>query len=139
MIPEVDAFFTTYNPGQHPEKVECPVLLFHARDDSVVPVSESESFASTLKGLGKDVTLAIVPSGDHYDPMIRQGIPKAIAWFNGQDPSTVGADRPAPVPGDANSPAVNPPVGQNRNGSRMPPPPTRPGPRFRPGRPGGPQ
>ena len=90
-IPEVDAFFTTYNPKTNPGKVGCPVLLFHAHDDSVVPVSESESFAAALKGLGKDVTLAIVPAGDHYEPMIRQGIPKAIAWFNAQDPSTIGA------------------------------------------------
>jgi dienelactone hydrolase len=90
-IPEVDAFFTTYNPKTNAGKVGCPVLLFHARDDSVVPVSESESFAAALKGLGKDVTLAIVPTGDHYEPMIRQGIPKAIAWFGNQKPSTIGA------------------------------------------------
>ncbi len=90
-IPEVDAFFTTYNPKTNSGKVGCPVLLFHARDDSVVPVSESESFAAALKGLGKDVTLAIVPAGDHYEPMIRQGIPKAIAWFSDQRPSAIGA------------------------------------------------
>jgi predicted Zn finger-like uncharacterized protein len=90
-IPGLDAFFTTYNPKTNAGKVACPVLLFHARDDSVVPVSESESLAAALKGLGKDVTLAIVPAGDHYEPMIRQGIPKAIAWFNDQDRPTIGA------------------------------------------------
>ena len=74
-IPGVDAFFTTYNPKKHAGQVGYPVLLFHASDDPVVPAAESESFASTLKGLGKDVTLVTVPSGDHYSPDDQPGYP----------------------------------------------------------------
>ena len=33
------------------------------------------------KSAGKDVTVELVPSGGHYDPMIKQGIARAIAFF----------------------------------------------------------
>ena len=35
----------------------------------------------TLKTLGKSVTLVVVPSGGHNDSMIREGIPRGIAWL----------------------------------------------------------
>jgi dienelactone hydrolase len=141
LIPGVDAFFTTFNPKHHADKITCPILLFHARDDSVVPVAESESFASSLQALGKDVSLETVPSGNHYESMIRQGIPKAIAWFNGEDPATVASsvERPMrPAPRGSNAPAVDAGGAPNR---RLPrgPQMNRPGSRPRPGRARGPQ
>jgi dienelactone hydrolase len=74
-------FFTRYNPRLHEQDFACPVLLFHAQDDSNVPVSESTGLAQRLRQAGKDVTLELVPTGDHYDSMINQGIPKAIEWL----------------------------------------------------------
>ena len=62
-------------------KLACPLLLFHARDDSNVPVQESIDCADRLKALGKPVTLEVVPTGDHYRGMLAQGIPRAIAWL----------------------------------------------------------
>jgi dienelactone hydrolase len=134
-LPGVNEFFTTYNPKQHPDKVDCPLFLFHARDDSVVPVAETETFASTLKGLGKDVTVEIVPSGGHYNPMIGQGIPMAIAWFNGQDPSSVSVSTSAPTP-RRQPRSTFAPGGPIRRGPGMIPQPGRPGGRLRPMRPG---
>jgi len=84
-IPQLDAFFTTYNPKTNEASLECPVFLFHARDDSNVPVGESEEFAADLKRLGKPITLVTVPTGDHYDAMIRQGIPRAVEWLKALD------------------------------------------------------
>lgn len=84
-IPQLDTFFTTYNPKVNEARIDCPVFLFHARDDSVVPVQESEEFAGDLKRMGKPVTLVTVPSGEHYNAMIREGIPRAIAWLKEQD------------------------------------------------------
>ncbi|HZL90528.1 MAG TPA: prolyl oligopeptidase, partial [Pirellulaceae bacterium] len=55
--------------------------LFHADDDSNVPSSESRNFAARLTALGKDVTHKTVPSGDHYDSMIEEGIPAGIEWI----------------------------------------------------------
>lgn len=139
-IPEVDAFCTTYNPKPNAQKIGCPVFLFVARDDPVTPAAEIESFASTLQGLGKEASLVVVPSGGHHTPMIRQGIPRAIAFFNGQDPPAAAAPRVAPAPSGTNtgspSPSANPTGGPDRKGPRIP---FRPRPRIGPRRAVGPQ
>ncbi len=82
-IPGADAFFSRFNPILHADSVSCPVFLFHAQDDSNVPVGQSQEFKARLEQAGKAVTLETVPTGDHYDAMIRQGIPRAIAWLKG--------------------------------------------------------
>jgi dienelactone hydrolase len=82
-IPGADAFFSRFNPILHADSVSCPVFLFHAQDDSNVPVGQSQEFKARLEQLGKPVTLETVPTGDHYDAMIQQGIPRAIAWLQG--------------------------------------------------------
>ena len=71
-----------YSPGNGVDKLNVPLFLFHAKDDSNVPVEESEAFAGRLKAKGKPVSLDIVPSGNHYDSMINEGIPHAIAWLD---------------------------------------------------------
>jgi dienelactone hydrolase len=73
-----------YSPKTNEDNLKCPLFLFHARDDSNVPVAESETFAARLQSKGKSVTLDLVPSGDHVDSMLNQGIPRAIAWLNEQ-------------------------------------------------------
>ncbi len=80
-IPPVDEIFTAYNPSKHVQEVKCPVLLFQARDDEVVTVSETEAFAAALQSANKDVTVELVPSGGHYDAMVHEGIARAIAFF----------------------------------------------------------
>jgi dienelactone hydrolase len=73
-----------YSPKTNENNLKCPLFLFHARDDSNVPVEDSESFANRLNARGKSVTLDVVPSGEHYDSMINEGIPHAIAWLKEQ-------------------------------------------------------
>ena len=68
-------------PINHESKLSCPILLFHARDDGIVPVADTEACAERLNMLGKSVTLVVVPAGGHYDSMIREGIPRGIAWL----------------------------------------------------------
>ena len=74
-------FVVQSSPRTHESRLNCPLFLFHAEDDSNVPVEDSRDFASRLKQAGKDVTFVTVPTGDHYDSMIEEGIPKAIAWL----------------------------------------------------------
>lgn len=81
MVPGAGDFFTRYNPRQHEDALNCPVFLFHAQDDSNVPVGESLACQSRLEALGKAVTLETVPTGDHYQAMLAQGIPRAIRWL----------------------------------------------------------
>ncbi|MCO6457179.1 MAG: HEAT repeat domain-containing protein, partial [Pirellulaceae bacterium] len=97
--PAVDDFLVQSSPSNHVARLQCPVLLFHAEDDSNVPVEQSREFAEQLRQAGKQVILQTVPTGDHYDSMIHQGIPAGIAWLRqidqqlaSQSPSATGEE-----------------------------------------------
>jgi dipeptidyl aminopeptidase/acylaminoacyl peptidase len=77
------SFVTHSSPKNNTATLKCPVLLFHATDDSNVPVTETIAFAEQLKKTNPNVTLVRVPSGNHYDSMIQQGIPTGIRWLKG--------------------------------------------------------
>ncbi|MDR3636975.1 MAG: prolyl oligopeptidase family serine peptidase, partial [Isosphaeraceae bacterium] len=113
-----------YSPKTGEGNLACPLFLFHAQDDSNVPVSSSIAWAQRLQHLGKNVTLETVPRGEHYDSMIQQGIPRAIAWLQGQGQPGAGpiaapppsGPAPVPIPGPA---PTSPP---NAGGFPAPPP-----------------
>ncbi len=73
-----------YSPRRNEDQLQVPLFLFHARDDSNISFEESKVFAADLEAKSKPVTLDLVPSGNHYDSMINEGIPHAIAWLNEQ-------------------------------------------------------
>lgn len=74
-------FLVKSSPKTHQARINCPVFLFHARDDSKIDIAETIQFAKRLRAAGKDVTFAEVPTGGHYDAMIESGIPKGIEWL----------------------------------------------------------
>ena len=74
-------FLVKSSPRTHEMRINCPVMLFHAADDSNVPIRESRAFVSRLQSAGKDVTIKEVATGDHYQPMIDTGIPTGIEWI----------------------------------------------------------
>jgi dienelactone hydrolase len=76
-----DDLVVRHSPMTHESTLSCPILLFHARDDGTIPAADTEACAERLRALGKSVTLVIVPAGGHYDSMIREGIPRGIAWL----------------------------------------------------------
>jgi len=76
-------FLRDTSPARQIEKIRCPVFLFHAEDDSVISIAESEAFAATLKKSNPHVTFVRVARGDHYESMIDEGVPKAIEWLRG--------------------------------------------------------
>lgn len=79
--PGARAFYTSRSPKNNLEKLRCPVFLFHARDDSNVPFSDSDRFVQALQRAGGKVTFATADTGDHYESMIREGIPAAQKWL----------------------------------------------------------
>jgi dienelactone hydrolase len=81
VLPEAVDFVTQSSPSTHAARIKCPAFLFHAEDDQTCEIADSRAFAQTLKTQGTDATLATVPTGDHYDSMIDQGIPQAIQWL----------------------------------------------------------
>ena len=44
-----------------------------------------EAYRDALRAHGTTVEYVTVPTGGHYDSMIKQGQPKAIAWIKALD------------------------------------------------------
>ncbi len=83
-IPGYRDFILFSSPRTHVENLKCPVLLFHAQDDEIVPVSQTTTFAELLKKSNPNVTVDTSARGGHYRSMINAGIPKGIAWMKSQ-------------------------------------------------------
>lgn len=74
-------FLRRTSPVRQIAQLQCPTFLFHAEDDSVIAIAESEAFAEALKKTNSRVTFVRAERGDHYDSMIEEGIPQAIRWL----------------------------------------------------------
>ena len=99
MFPGLVEFVKQSSPKTHVAEFQCPVFLFHALDDGNVPASDSRAFAAALQNAGKQVTLRTVPIGNHYQSMIDQGIPQAIAWLQQEQGAGSGEmSKPATIP-----------------------------------------
>ena len=81
-IPGFKSFIKDSSPKNNIPKIKIPIFIFHATDDSVVPIEDTKMFVSELQKSNANVTFLIADNGDHYDSMIQQGIPKAIEWLN---------------------------------------------------------
>ena len=88
VVPGFNAFATQKSPLRHVDAFNCPVFLFHADDDSMVPLDDNQVFADAMKAAGKPVTFQRVPRGGHSDSMIQEGIPGGIKFMesNGAKP-----------------------------------------------------
>jgi len=82
VIPTVRKFCGDYSPITHVDRLQCPVFFFQADDDSVTPVAGAIRFVDAAKEKQKLVDFVRVPTGDHYQSMIDQGIPPAIRWLD---------------------------------------------------------
>ena len=80
-LPGFRDFLKRTSPVKQIERLRCPTFLFHAEDDSVISIIETESFAETLKKTNPRVTFVRAERGDHYDSMVEEGVPQAIRWL----------------------------------------------------------
>ena len=69
------------SPQEGVEHLKCPVFVFHAEDDHNVPIAITRRFVALLKQTNPNVTFHTVPTGDHYQSMIAEGIPQGIKWL----------------------------------------------------------
>jgi dipeptidyl aminopeptidase/acylaminoacyl peptidase len=83
--PGISAALVKGSPSNQVAAYRCPIFLFHAEDDRSVPVASILAFKNALLRNGKSVEQVTVPSGGHYDSMIKQGIPKGLAWLKALD------------------------------------------------------
>lgn len=58
-----------------------PVFLFHALEDRVADPDESATLFAAMENR-HPASVRVTTHGDHYTPMIEEGIPAAIAWFD---------------------------------------------------------
>lgn len=61
-----DPALAQISPITHVDKVSIPVLMVHGRDDTVVPLEQSEIMADALRRAGKPVELIIQKGEDHW-------------------------------------------------------------------------
>lgn len=61
-----DPALTEISPITHVDKVSIPILLIHGRDDTVVPLEQSQIMADALKKAGKPVELIVQKGEDHW-------------------------------------------------------------------------
>ncbi len=83
-LPDLPDFVVRSSPRTHEQQLNCPVMIFHAADDSNCPIEASREMIQRLQGLGKEAVLVEVPTGDHYQPMLDSGIPAGIQWMKQQ-------------------------------------------------------
>jgi acetyl esterase/lipase len=77
-------FLAAASPMKHASEIKCPVMVFHALDDSNVAYSEALNYVATLKSAAVETHFVTAASGDHYQPMIDEGIPAGIHWLQQQ-------------------------------------------------------
>ncbi len=80
-VPGFRAFIERSSPDRGIARLKCPVFLFHAADDTNVKRQEVAGFHQRLRQTNPSATFVQVPTGGHYDSMIRQGVPQAIQWL----------------------------------------------------------
>jgi dipeptidyl aminopeptidase/acylaminoacyl peptidase len=63
---EGDALLRATSPALLAEKADAPILLIHGKDDTRVPIEQSEAMVSALKHAGKTYEYVILPHEDHF-------------------------------------------------------------------------
>lgn len=79
------ALIRRYSPDANVSRLRSALFLFHAEDDDNVPIAETVAFAERVRKSNKSVDLVKVKTGGHYDSMIKEGIPRAIAWIKSHE------------------------------------------------------
>lgn len=88
VLPELEPVFTqirefvqAISPVRHAQLLaQMPVFLFHGLDDEIASPRESEALFQAMTGRNAH-SVHVTTRGDHYQPMIDEGIPRAIAWL----------------------------------------------------------
>ena len=101
-VPNLEAFLVRSSPKTHVAAIRCPTFLFYANDDSITPLARNRPFIQELQAKNPQTTFVDVPVGNHYDSMIDEGIPRAIAWLTEKAPALPAPpEAPASIPPSA--------------------------------------
>jgi dienelactone hydrolase len=81
LVPGEADFIARISPIRRVNDFACPVLLFHADDDTNIPAADSQNFSDAMTRAGKSIRFIKVPTGGHYQSMIDHGINAGIEFF----------------------------------------------------------
>lgn len=81
LVPGVTDFTARLSPIRHVAEISCPVFLFHAEDDTRVPLRDNLAFDAAMAALHKRVQFVRAGRGGHFESMMREGIPSGITWL----------------------------------------------------------
>ena len=77
------------SPMAHVAAADAPVLLIHGKDDTVVPIAQSEDMADALKAAGKPVRFVKLDGEDHWlsrsETRLRM-LTEAVAFLEANNP-----------------------------------------------------
>ena len=91
LLPGIREFLAKSSPTSHLAGIRCPTFLFYSEDDAVTPLEENRPFVTGLEARNPQTTVVTVAEGAHYESMIDEGIPRAIAWLKEKNPALPGA------------------------------------------------
>jgi len=63
---ERDASLSAISPIERADQADAPILLIHGKDDTVVPISQSEAMLAALRQAGKPAEMITLPNEDHW-------------------------------------------------------------------------
>lgn len=63
---ENDPTVAERSPLGHASQIHIPVLLVHGKDDTIVPMEQSQLMAKALRNAGQPVELVVLPGEDHW-------------------------------------------------------------------------
>jgi dipeptidyl aminopeptidase/acylaminoacyl peptidase len=63
---EGDSLLRTISPALAADKADAPILLIHGKDDTRVPIEQSELMASALKSAHKNYEFVVLQHEDHF-------------------------------------------------------------------------
>lgn len=61
-----DPKLEAHSPARQADQADAPILLMHGKDDTVVPLAQSELMADALKDAGKHVEFELMDGEDHW-------------------------------------------------------------------------
>ncbi len=81
VLPGYEGFLDRSSPVTQIPNLRVPVLLFHAKDDELIPYQEALTFAEALSQANQQVQFVSAEQGGHYESMIEAGIPAGLKWM----------------------------------------------------------
>lgn len=73
-LEEYHEFFEKTAPLNHSHKIKAPLLIFHGKNDSRVPVEEAEQLAKEMESRGQEVEMIIFPDEGHQTVRLKNHI-----------------------------------------------------------------